>query len=300
MAEIRHELSWSTSRRRTFEECRRAYFWQYYGAWRGWEKEATPPARRAYLLKNLTNLDFLAGHAVHGAIEGYFASRREGKTPGREEVEGAALEAMREAWRQSVAGDWERDPKRIARLHEHQYGGDLSREKTERVKAKVLRCVANFFELPALARIREAPPEEVLLCEERDEFSFEGRKVHAVPDLALRDGESLVLLDWKSGRPSPSDPLQLSVYGLYAGEKFGARPPRVRGTLAYLGEGKIESRSIAEEDLERAREEMRRSLASMEEVHFDPDAKPRDPEAFPMTGYPSRCPRCNFRELCGV
>ena len=90
-------------------------------------------------------------------------------------------------------------------------------------------------------------------------------------DLALREGEDLVLLDWKSGRPSAGDPLQLAVYALYAGEKFGARPPRVRGVLAYLGEGRLEASVIGEESLEAARGEIRRSLAAMKEVHSDPD-----------------------------
>ena len=51
MAELRHELSWSASRSRSFGECRRAYFYLYYGSWRGWERDAPGPVRRAYLLK---------------------------------------------------------------------------------------------------------------------------------------------------------------------------------------------------------------------------------------------------------
>ncbi|MCI0586871.1 MAG: PD-(D/E)XK nuclease family protein [Planctomycetes bacterium] len=300
MAELRHELSWSASRSRSFGECRRAYFYLYYGSWRGWERDAPGPVRRAYLLKQLTNLDILAGSAVHAGLQWYFLERRKGGSPGREEVVERTLEEMRRTWRQSKAGGWEEDPKRNARLHEHHYGGDLSKGRTDRIRAKALRCLDNFFSLPSLARVREAPAETVLLCEERDGFSFEGWRIHAVPDLALREGEDLVLLDWKSGRPSAGDPLQLAVYALYAGEKFGARPPRVRGVLAYLGEGRLEATSIRDEDLEGARGEIRRSLAAMREVHFDPDEVPLDPERFPMSGYPRACPRCNFREMCGV
>ncbi|HET6204863.1 MAG TPA: PD-(D/E)XK nuclease family protein [Planctomycetota bacterium] len=300
MAELRHELSWSASRSRAFEECRRAYFYLYYGSWRGWERDAPPPVRRAYILKQLTNLDILAGSAVHAAIAWFFARRREGAVPTRREVEERALEAMRAVWRQSTAGGWEEDPKRNARLHEHHYRGDLSKPRTDRVKGKVLRSVETFFDLPALAPVREAPAASVVLCEERDGFSFEGRKIHAVPDLALREGDDLVLFDWKTGRPSPTDRLQLAVYALYAGEKLGARPPRVRGVLAYLNEGRLDGGPIVEEELDAAREGIRRSLAAMGEIHFDPDARALDPEPFPMSGYPRACPRCNFRELCGV
>jgi hypothetical protein len=46
MGEIRCELSWSPSRAKTFESCRRQYFYQYYGSWRGWEAKASEAARQ--------------------------------------------------------------------------------------------------------------------------------------------------------------------------------------------------------------------------------------------------------------
>ena len=40
MADLANEFSWSRSRDATFHECRRRYFYQYYGAWGGWETTA--------------------------------------------------------------------------------------------------------------------------------------------------------------------------------------------------------------------------------------------------------------------
>lgn len=300
MAEIRHELSWSSSRRRLFEECRRAYYYQYYGSWRGWEESVSPQVRRAWQLKNLTNLDILAGVSVHEAIGRFFEERRRGETLTREALAEHALERMREAWRQSREGTWESDPKRIARLHEHQYDGDLSKARTDRIRAKVLRCLETFFELPTLAPIREADPEDILLVEDTGGFSVDERTVHAIPDLVLRRGEEVLLVDWKSGRPSPSDPLQMAVYGLFAGERLRARPPRVRGLLAYLGESHLQEPPLDDAALEEALATIRSSLAAMAALHFDPDRESRPLEGFPMDGYPTSCRRCNFRELCGV
>ena len=48
MAELANEFSWSRSRDATFHDCRRRYFYQYYGAWGGWETTAPEEVRRLY------------------------------------------------------------------------------------------------------------------------------------------------------------------------------------------------------------------------------------------------------------
>ena len=59
------DFSWSQSRRSTFRECPRKYYWQYYGSHNGWLDEATDEARRAWRLKKITNLYMVLGTIVH-------------------------------------------------------------------------------------------------------------------------------------------------------------------------------------------------------------------------------------------
>ena len=49
MADLANEFSWSRSRDSTFQDCRRKYFYHYYGSWGGWEAGATPEVRRLYV-----------------------------------------------------------------------------------------------------------------------------------------------------------------------------------------------------------------------------------------------------------
>ena len=42
MADLVNEFSWSRSRDHTFQDCRRKYFYHYYGAWGGWDASAPP------------------------------------------------------------------------------------------------------------------------------------------------------------------------------------------------------------------------------------------------------------------
>ena len=69
MAQITNELSWSHSRRNTFEECQRKYFYHYYGSWEGWLRTASSRQKELYLHKKLTNRWMWMGTVVHKAIE---------------------------------------------------------------------------------------------------------------------------------------------------------------------------------------------------------------------------------------
>src|SRR2546427_12546139 len=69
MGELANEFSWSRSRDNTFQECRRRYFYHYYGAWGGWDAGATEDVRRLYILKQLASRQQWAGRVGHDAIE---------------------------------------------------------------------------------------------------------------------------------------------------------------------------------------------------------------------------------------
>src|SRR5215475_1071005 len=104
MADLTNEFSWSRSRDATFHDCRRRYFYQYYGAWGGWEPTATDEARRLYVLKQLATRQMWAGRAVHEAIEmALHVFRAEREVP-VEPFIADVIERMRGEWRQSRAG----------------------------------------------------------------------------------------------------------------------------------------------------------------------------------------------------
>ena len=76
------DFSWSQSRRSTFRECPRKYYWHYYGSHNGWLDEATAEARQAWRLKKITNLYMVLGTIVHElaaeAVLGYDTPHRMG------------------------------------------------------------------------------------------------------------------------------------------------------------------------------------------------------------------------------
>ena len=69
VADLVNEFSWSRTRDNAFQDCRRRYFFQYYGAWGGWDAASDPRTRLLYVLKQLGTRQMWAGRLVHEAIE---------------------------------------------------------------------------------------------------------------------------------------------------------------------------------------------------------------------------------------
>src|SRR5512138_3464475 len=69
MAQLTNDFTWSKSRHEKFEECLRAYYYQYYGSWGGWEAAHGSEVRELYVLKKLSSRWQWAGSVVHDALK---------------------------------------------------------------------------------------------------------------------------------------------------------------------------------------------------------------------------------------
>ena len=99
MPELTNTFSWSRSRNNTFQECRRRYFYQYYGSWGGWEPDAPEETRRLYVLKQLSSRQQWAGRVVHDAVEMALRAIAEGYELPHEAFIQDVVERMRQAMR---------------------------------------------------------------------------------------------------------------------------------------------------------------------------------------------------------
>ncbi len=310
---IVHELSWSTSRARTFSGCRRRYYFDYYLSWLGWGSRADPERRQAYLLKKMTRLPMFAGDIVHRGIAEYFARRDQGLGWSAEEAIAWGTQELRRGYKESRDGGWKAKPAKSIRLAEHHYAeeriseetgaaGDYGRRYVERIAA----CFRTFFEAPALDGARTSDPGDWLACEDMSTFDLFDTKVFAVPDFAYleRTAEAeppVRIIDWKTGAPSDADRFQLEVYAFYARERWGIPTERTTAADVYLQEGEISEVSVGDAELEDALSRIESSLGEMRAVHFDADRSKGDPGDFPMVPENEaarHCSSCNYRELC--
>jgi hypothetical protein len=300
MAELTNDFSWSRSRDSTFHECRRRYFYQYYGAWGGWEEGASEERRRLYILKQLATRQMWAGRTVHEAVEMALHVFREGRDLPVEPFIADVVERMRGEWRQSKAGGYREAPRNATALFEHEYRVELKPEAWQALSRNVMTCLRNFFRLPLLATIRKTTPEHWSIEHWSRTFEFEGVPIWMAPDFGFwTDTGRLALVDWKTGASNPDDSaFQLGCYALYAREVLDVPPARVDLYEANLREPLVTPLVWSEERLDAIKERLRLSIRSMKAYLADPEANVAVIADFERTEELRICRWCGFRAVC--
>ena len=299
MADLANEFSWSRSRDNTFQDCRRKYFYQYYGAWGGWDPEAPPDVRRLYVLKQLASRQQWAGRIVHDAIELAFQVMQAGHSVPAEPFIADVIERMRSEWRSSKAGRYRDNPKSPA-LFEHEYAVPLNAEAWKAVSHNVATCLRHFFQLPLLTQIRATAPEHWSIEHWSKMFQFEGTAVWVAPDFGFwtEDGR-LALVDWKTGGSrGEGASFQLGCYALYAHEVLGVPPQQTDLIEVNLRGPAVTTHRWDDERLAAVRDQLRLSIRAMKAYLADPEANVAVMDGFERTEELRICRWCNFRAIC--
>ena len=301
--ELQNEFSWSKSRHERFEECPRAYYYQYYGSWGGWSAPAEAPARELYVLKKLSTRWQWAGSAVHEALRHMLnRARATGDRKALEPLLDQTRRKARAAWSASREKSYWREASRIEGLLEHEYAEPVPPEEWKRLWDEVIEgSIRAFYGSETLDRILAVPSERWLTVDELDSWVFEGTRIWVAVDFAYRDAEGRIhVLDWKTGKEREVDHAQVGVYAMYAREKWGAAPDQVVGGLVYLGAGaqRVDV-AVDPSAVEEVRRQMRASISAMRERLDDPARNAASPERFPRIEDRAACRRCPFRRPCG-
>jgi hypothetical protein len=307
MADLQNEFSWSKSRHDKFEECRRAYYYAYYGSWGGWDAPAGSAVRELYVLKKLSSRWQWAGSAVHDALKQVLTrARATGEVRPLEQVLTQTRARARSQFGASRDKSYWREASRIVGLVEHEYAEPVRDEDWKRLYETVVEgSLRGFYASQVFEEIRRTPRDRWLTVDELDQWFFEGTTIWAAVDFAYRDRDGRVhLLDWKTGRERGIDHVQVGTYALYARQKWDVLPDGVVGGLVYLVQegGRPAERVDVKADeatLESCRGTMRSSIAAMKATLADPSRNRADIEAFPQVTERAACSRCPFRRPCG-
>jgi hypothetical protein len=299
MPELANEFSWSRSRDGAFQDCRRKYFYHYYGAWGGWDAAASAEVRRLYILKQLASRQQWAGRAVHDAIEMALRIFSEGRTVPVEPFIRDVVARMRAEWRSSRDGRYREQPKTAA-LFEHEYQVELRPEVWQAMSQNVMTCLRNFFRLPLLEAIRRTASEHWSIEHWSKVFDFEGTPVWVAPDFGFwNEAGRLVLVDWKTGAGHGGGAaFQLGCYALYARSMLGVAAARVDLLEVNLREPTVTPHAWDEARLEAVREQLRLSIRAMKAYLADPAANVAVLTDFERTEDLRICRWCNFRAVC--
>ncbi|HEY7254027.1 MAG TPA: PD-(D/E)XK nuclease family protein [Methylomirabilota bacterium] len=298
MADLANEFSWSRTRDNAFQECRRRYYYQYYGAWGGWDADSDPRVRRLYVLKQLATRQMWAGRLVHEAVERVLLALRDGHGLSEAALIEDTVRQMRAEWKGSRDGVYRERPKRPS-LFEHEYAVPIRDSEWQALRDHVVRCLRNFHRLAVLTDIKRTPTERWIFIEDIGSFPFEGTRVFTAPDFGYwSQADRLQLLDWKTGGGGEGASLQLGGYALYALEVLGVDLPRVDLLEVNLREGKIAAHPWDGISLDRVREHIRLSVRSMKAYLADAVQNLAEEANFERTEDRRICRWCNFRAVC--
>ncbi|MBV8172143.1 MAG: PD-(D/E)XK nuclease family protein [Candidatus Eremiobacteraeota bacterium] len=308
MSDIKNEFAYSWSRADAFYQCPRRFYWQHYGSWNGWEDDAPANARLAYRLKHIQSLAMLIGEIFHAVVGRALRERPERPSS----VPAAALHdsAERIFYEQlaaSRAKSWRTNPKYNANLFEDYYSGGLTARESQEGLVALHKCIDGFAADGFGRRAFGVERARLKMIDDPANFDqkralIEGVIVYAPPDLVVegKDGTSLHIVDWKTGRHRDASVVQLAVYGLVVSELRGVPISRLSAHLVYVGHGQHDECAQLSSGIEEAKRKIDAFVHDVQERLTDVERNVAgDIERFPMTTSVFKCRSCKFRELCG-
>jgi len=300
MPPLQNEFSWSISRARLFEACKRRYFYCYYGSWMGWDFQARPAARLLYRLKQIMTLPMWGGKVVHRTIELALNQMRRGRAVVLETMQEQARRQLNDQWQESEKRLWLTHPKKHVNLFDHYYGRAVSTQQRLELREKVFSSLQGFFELGCAGELARLRPEAYLSVEEMNTLSINDIKVWLVMDCAFRRDGRIVIYDWKTGAPSEHESAtdQLICYALFAAQKWSASFEEIEVSLVHLPARKIETHTVAAEQVIDFRERLYASAKEMTSLLSDAKRNVAREEDFPRTGNAWHCRDCEYQEVC--
>jgi hypothetical protein len=298
--DLKNEFSWSKSRHEMFHECLRKYYFHYYGSWGGWNRDADERVRQLYVLKNLYTRQMWAGDHVHLCLERLLGFIRRGvEPPAEDEAIRNMLADMRRDFKDSRAGKYRENPKRVCGLFEHEYRQEVPDEVWKATADHAETCLRHFYHAPVFQKLRALPTTAWLEIEERATFQLDGLKVYVQLDCAFREGDLVAIYDWKTGRAAADrNDAQLACYMLYAIAKWNVLPEQITAFDLYLADGREAERRMNAEQLANMKEAIRDSADEMLFPLSDPERNIAKEDAFDFTENESACRRCNFLKVC--
>lgn len=296
-----NEFTWSISRSKLFEQCRRRYFYCYYGSWGGWDFQSPARARLLYRLKKIMTLNMWAGKVVHRTIETALGRLRQHRPMDLEALQNLSRRMLNEEWRESETKQWMRHPNKYVNLFEHYYQRETGGERRAELRQRVFDSLQGWLDLEFPQRFAALKTEDWLMVEELKSFPVDGTKVWLVVDCANRAGEGISIFDWKTGEPSEDEEAcdQLVCYALYCMQAYQVPLEKIEVSLVHLPHKKMSTFRVSPEQLIDFRERLYQSAQAMRDCLADPGGNVAREEDFPQIEEARSCSWCEFAEACG-
>lgn len=293
--------SWSPSRHQLFQECRRKYYYHYYASHNGWYADATPFARQAYRLKQMTNLYLVFGDAVHKmAEETVKLYHNYGRVMATEEIVQRVRSLLNQAYKDSRDIEaWKQQPKQRMMLQEMYYVGGLSDSVTDTIKRRIPILADRLISSESMQHYMYADGCHLVELEQLNTIDLGDTMIYVKLDFMYRQDGRYIIVDWKTGQEDERNDTQVRLYGWYVHENYGIPYEQIDIRTEYLLSGRCKLDAVTEDEMEHLISYVETSIAGMRSYLNDSALnEPKPMEAFEVTDDERKCRRCAFREMC--
>jgi CRISPR/Cas system-associated exonuclease Cas4 (RecB family) len=242
-----------------------------------------------------------AGAKVHDCINHTLTNLQRGiSVLDVDQIVEITLNQMRKEFRSSREKRYLTHPKTCA-LFEHEYEVPISDADWKNTADNVLQCLRNFYASKTFAMLKELPQQMWLEVEDFSSFSLNNTKIWAVLDCSFRtENGGITIIDWKTGRKMSEDvSMQLSCYAMYAMQKWGVDPEKVKLIEYNLLANQGAEFTVSAVEIENTKTYIAGSIADMQSTLVDVDNNvPKEEEAFQKVEDDRIRSSCNFKKIC--
>jgi CRISPR/Cas system-associated exonuclease Cas4 (RecB family) len=294
-------VSWSYSRRETFERCLRQYYYEYFGAKKTMAQD-DPDKEQIEFLNRLVSRHLRAGKIVHTVIRTGLQKAKEGEYWDVDRLTRWGLSMLRkdrDYSRQYPDGQYIPEGKFPPQLLlEYYYRvGDVETLYDE-IEGRIVNALTAFSTSPGFEEFRKGGQQPDSIIEKHFSLKTLNCTIEGQVDLAFRVEDAINIVDWKIGEEDGigEDSLQLAAYGLWAVEHYDCEANHLRIYKAFLGSHSIVEFSADPNKLEAARV---RITQDVERLACVQDYGERGiATAFTPRYEPTICRNCQFQRLC--
>ena len=242
-----------------------------------------------------------AGAKIHDCINHTLTNLQRGiSVLDVDQIIDITLNQMRKEFRSSREKRYLTHPKSCA-LFEHEYETTVSNDEWKRVADSMELCLRNFYTSETFGMLKELPQQMWLEVEGYSSFHLNNTKIWAVLDCSFRTEDGgITIIDWKTGRSMSEDiSMQLSCYAIYAMEKWGVDPEKVKlieyNLLANTG---VEF-NVTGAEIESTKTYIAGSNADMHSLLVDAGENlPKEEDSFLKVEGERIRVVCNFKKVC--
>ncbi len=163
-------------------------------------------------------------------------------------------------------------------------------------------CFKNFYASDIYADLKSHGKEGWLEVEEFSSFHLDRIKVNVVIDCAVKEGNSTIIYDWKTGKALSEDlSIQLGCYALHAIERWHLPPDSLQVVEYNLFSNKANSFTVTMTEVEGIKGYIKGSVKDMQSLLKDPENNtPLEEEQFSKVEDEQISLRCNFKKVCRI